>query len=482
MRLHPRERTASGVVSLLLLSAALTACGKSAESDWYYHWSCNGDPDCLALNPTGAPSGTLNEGPVEVNCTQLMEFASRFWGSAAFNSCDHSASFDGGGGVGTYAPRISGFAPTTVSQGSTLTIDGTNFIVGGTTVAINGVGCPITSSTTTQLVCVIPAMNDFVGPIAVATSQGSSTSSTDLTVAHAGSVYWSAYNDGSLLPSFTGGIDQVSKGGGAVSAVEASLSYPSRLAVDSRYIYYTQTAPTGFVAKVEIRTGYTYPVASGVSYPDAVAVDATAVYWTEFNGNTGTTVKKVPLATGGTVTVASQPAGMLTCAGYCVKRSNLVVDATDVYWGQQDGIYRAPIAGGAVTRLAPRSGMTTTEIAVDAGNVYWLEPTSIEMVPKSGGVATSFATGLAGPTAIAADAASVYWIDGTSVRKASSGGGAATTIATAYGPSTGMAVDSTSVYWIDGMWIRKVGLGGGTPTNLANPVYGPPRSIVVDLP
>jgi hypothetical protein len=45
-----------------------------------------------------------------------------------------------------------------------------------------------------------------------------------------------------------------------------------------------------------------------------------------------------------------------------------------------------------------------------------------------------------------------------------------------------MAVDSTSVYWIDGMWIRKVGLGGGTPTNLANPVYGPPRSIVVDLP
>jgi hypothetical protein len=31
-----------------------------------------------------------DEGPVEVNCTQLLQFAARFWGSAATDSCDQS--------------------------------------------------------------------------------------------------------------------------------------------------------------------------------------------------------------------------------------------------------------------------------------------------------------------------------------------------------------------------------------------------------
>jgi hypothetical protein len=64
--------------------------GGGSSVDWYYHWSCNGDPDCLATNPTGQPSGTLNQGPVQINCTQLLQFAARFWGPAATNSCDNS--------------------------------------------------------------------------------------------------------------------------------------------------------------------------------------------------------------------------------------------------------------------------------------------------------------------------------------------------------------------------------------------------------
>lgn len=92
MRLPPRVTTWCAVAPSLLVAALATGCGAGGGGDWYYHWSCNGDSECLALNPTGASSGTLNEGPVEVNCTQLMEFAARFWNMPpATNSCDHSS-------------------------------------------------------------------------------------------------------------------------------------------------------------------------------------------------------------------------------------------------------------------------------------------------------------------------------------------------------------------------------------------------------
>src|SRR5512147_2283656 len=94
MKLHRRRGTSFGAGARIVLLAALaTGCGgiTGGEPDWYYHWNCHGDMECLSLNPTGAPAGTLNEGPVEVNCTQLMEFAVRFWNMPpATNSCDHS--------------------------------------------------------------------------------------------------------------------------------------------------------------------------------------------------------------------------------------------------------------------------------------------------------------------------------------------------------------------------------------------------------
>lgn len=80
----------------------VASCGNAAGSgDWYYHWNCNGDPQCLATNPTGAPSGVLDEGPAQSACTSLMQFAARFWGAAAVNSCDHSATGAPGGGGAT---------------------------------------------------------------------------------------------------------------------------------------------------------------------------------------------------------------------------------------------------------------------------------------------------------------------------------------------------------------------------------------------
>jgi hypothetical protein len=78
------------LISSLLVACGGTAGGGSGSGDWYYHFACNGDSQCLNLNPTGQSSGNLDEGPVQASCTALMTFAAHNWGSAAFNACDQS--------------------------------------------------------------------------------------------------------------------------------------------------------------------------------------------------------------------------------------------------------------------------------------------------------------------------------------------------------------------------------------------------------
>ena len=97
---------------------ALAAC--SDPADWYYHWNCNGDPECLTTNPTGQPSGDSDEGPEEVNCTQLMQFRVHFWGPGALDACDQSPT--PGGGV-TYALTYDGNG----NSGGAVPVDPTHY-------------------------------------------------------------------------------------------------------------------------------------------------------------------------------------------------------------------------------------------------------------------------------------------------------------------------------------------------------------------
>lgn len=165
------------------LFALLAACGVAGDSSgWYYHWSCNGDSECLATNPTGQSSGT--SGPIsgeQVGCNELMTFGTHFWGiPPATQSCDQNPNGSGGGS----APAISGFSPTSTAPGNSLTITGTNFPTGisGVTVTIKGVACTVTSATSTQIICTIGAMGDFTGTFTVTTPSGNATSGGSLTV------------------------------------------------------------------------------------------------------------------------------------------------------------------------------------------------------------------------------------------------------------------------------------------------------------
>lgn len=175
----------SGFTGLRLMAAALafaslallSGCGAGSSSppDWYYHWNCNGDSECLATNPTGAPSGTLDEGPNESSCTELLQFAQNFWNMPpATDSCDQDASGSSGGGSATVT--ISGFSPASTAPGNDVTIDGSGF-TSSTTVTVDGVACTVVSVSGTEIVVTVPGIGDFTGPIVVG-----GVSSTDISI------------------------------------------------------------------------------------------------------------------------------------------------------------------------------------------------------------------------------------------------------------------------------------------------------------
>lgn len=88
----------AGLVAAGCGAAGGSGSGGGATADWYYHWSCNGDSQCLALGPgaVNQASGTsdLGSGAAgESSCRALMTFAARNWGAAAFDACDQNSTF-----------------------------------------------------------------------------------------------------------------------------------------------------------------------------------------------------------------------------------------------------------------------------------------------------------------------------------------------------------------------------------------------------
>lgn len=170
-----RLMAAALALALLALLSGCGAGGSSSPPDWFYHWNCNGDSECLATNPTGAPSGTSDEGPNESSCTELLQFAQNFWNMPpATDSCDQDSSGSSSGG--SAAVTISGFSPASTAPGNNVTIDGSGF-TSSTTVTVDGVACTVVSVTGTEIVVTLPGIGDFTGPIVVG-----GVSSTDITI------------------------------------------------------------------------------------------------------------------------------------------------------------------------------------------------------------------------------------------------------------------------------------------------------------
>jgi hypothetical protein len=176
--------------------------------------------------------------------------------------------------------------------------------------------------------------------------------------------------------------------------------------------------------RVSLDGGTPVPVASVQGFPSSIAVDAVYVYWTNFgtfsfgsDDTTDGTVMKVPVGGGTPIMVASAqdtPHG-------------LVVDSTSVYWIAGGSVMKMPLDGGSpvtfVSGLALFSSVAS--IAVDSSSVYWTNGAdlysggAVMKTPIGGGTATKLALAQDSPGRIAVDDTSVYWATRTTVVKLS---------------------------------------------------------------
>ncbi len=458
--------------ALGLLASGCGGGGGGANGDWYYHWNCHGDSQCLATNPTGAASGTLDEGPVLVNCTQLREFSKRFWGPAATDSCDQSpggsgppdAGSDGGTGV-TGAPTITYVTPGG-APGTVISVTGTNFpsSAAGVTVTIGGATATVVSASAGNINISVPNLNAGNYPLIVTTAGGSATwtspfqvlakHSPGALVVDASSVYW-LEDDGS--------VKKVSLAGGTVTALATGLGSPRGLAQDSSSIYFTDLQK-GNVQRVAKSGGAVATLASGLSSPFAIAVDSTSVYFIE-NGNT--TMSKVPIG-GGAVT------RLLTGSIY---GDVLAVDASGLYYFvPAQVLYKVGLAGGAAVQIENISDSLGGSLAIDSTSVYW-GFSALRRAPVGGGSATTYTAPIGRVGAVAVDASSLYYVnislDGavstTQIASVPLQDGAVKVLVQASGANDALAVDGTSVYWTERSTssVKKVPKGGGAVVTLA---------------
>jgi hypothetical protein len=287
---------------------------------------------------------------------------------------------------------------------------------------------------------------------------------------------------------------------GFVKIVEGQR--PSRLAVDSTNVYWTNSTANfseWTLMKKPLQGGAPVALVSDRNMGD-FAVGATSVYWTEVQGGK---VMRVPISGGTPETIASNeprpfkvavdaqsiywstlstadcPDGGLTCAsGGTLKRaaldgsapktlashielpSSIVVDGTNVYWAApgsnitNGSIYKVKLEGGTPQALASHVWSLHDAIAISATNIYWIQngqtdgggAETLFTMPIDGGTATPLAQ--VGGRPLSADAMNLYFLDGARIMKLPMTGGAPIPLTDYPSPAaTEVVSDGANVYW-----------------------------------
>ncbi|HEX4405717.1 MAG TPA: hypothetical protein VH560_12855 [Polyangia bacterium] len=182
------------------------------------------------------------------------------------------------------------------------------------------------------------------------------------------------------------------------------------LAVDARFVYYSQTA-AGRIMRVPLAGGSPVAVAMGLDAPLLLALDSTTdganLYWTGGHAGAGTVTKLV---------LTSDAAPVVLIDGQSSPRAIAVQDGF-VYWTDfVDGtILRTSTVGpddsGVRTANRLATGLVApTDLVVAGGFAYAPDQAGhIERVPVAGGVLEDVVDVTGVPYGVATDGLSFYW-------------------------------------------------------------------------
>lgn len=333
----------------------------SSQADWYYHWNCNGDPDCLATNPDGTATGTINEGPQQQSCTPMLTFASKNWGDAATNSCDQ----DPNATAPKKIPKLTSItvAPSTKSLvvGGTQQFTATGHYSDGSTadltsqvawtvsnsiasvssgglVTASAIGSAAVKATlsslvgtanisvgaaTLQSISVTPSTpNVTVGLTQAFTATGHYSDGTTIVLTDA--TWTSSVPANATINSTTGIATAVTIGSSNITATKGSISGNTTMNVVAAALQSITVTP----ANSTVPVGYTRSFTAIGSYSDGTALDITASCSWSSDTPAKATVNSAGVATGvaaGTATITASSGGISGSTVLTVTSANLTL-------------------------------------------------------------------------------------------------------------------------------------------------------------
>jgi hypothetical protein len=249
------------------------------------------------------------------------------------------------------------------------------------------------------------------------------------------SIFW--INEGGRSAPTKPGLYKIPKAGGPVVALmpEADLM---AMAADATSVYWL--APrAGKVGKVGRAGGTPEVLAETHNIVRGMVADETDVYWAEDDG-----VFRVSKAGGKAATVC--PANL---------PDHLAIDGTHVYWYSSLAgvVYRAPKKGGTPAKVHADDQHTLHTIFLEGPDLFVAFGSEnklvIQKVPKGGGKAATVTEGQETGVHFAADGSNVYWISEDNVFKVPRNGGTVTKVVAKLEHGREIALDDSSVFWLD---------------------------------
>ena len=248
------------------------------------------------------------------------------------------------------------------------------------------------------------------------------------------SVFW--FNEGGRAVG-TPGLFKLPRGGGPVVALMPGADLMA-MAADATSVYWL--APrAGKVGKVPRGGGAPEVLAETTSIVRGMVIDDTDIFWAEDEA-----VYRVSKAGGKVQTVVA--AGL---------PDYLAIDGTHVYWYSilAGVIYRAPKKGGAAAKVYADDQHTFHTFFVDGPDLFVTfgseKKLQIQRLPKSGGKPVTVVEGQDPGPAFAIDGTHVYWITEDDLFKVPRAGGSATKLVAKLEHGRDLTVDDQFVYWLD---------------------------------